>query len=75
VRPGDARAQRERGLWIEQQQPIEAATQLAAGVGGVAGVEAKGETAAVEIGLTIRRCVEVLRLDRGVRREPPNNTS
>src|SRR5262249_39201452 len=65
------RAQRECGLWIEQQQPIEASAQLAAGVGGVAGVEAERKSAAVEVGLGIARRVERLGLDRRVRREPP----
>src|SRR5215831_14173044 len=36
VRPGDARAQRERGLGIEQQQAVETSAQFAARVGRVA---------------------------------------
>ena len=64
VRPGDARAQRERRLGIEQQQPIEASAQLAPRVGRVARIEAKREAAAVEIGLAIARRVEPLGLDR-----------
>jgi hypothetical protein len=70
VRPGDARAQRERGLGVEQQQPVEAPAQLAAGIGRVARIKAEREAAAGKVGLTIRRCVEALRLDRRVGREP-----
>jgi len=36
VRPGEPRAQRQRGLGVEQQQTIEAPAQLAPGIGRVA---------------------------------------
>src|SRR6516225_12021748 len=70
MRPGHARAQGERGLGVEQQQPVEAPAQLAPGIGRVARVEREREAAGVEVALIIRRRVEALRLDRRVRREP-----
>src|SRR6516164_4690611 len=70
MRPRYPRAQRERGLGVEQQQTVEASAQLASGVGRVARIKAERKTAAGEIGLAVRRRMEVLCLDCGVRREP-----
>ena len=54
VRPRDACAQGERGLGVEQQQPVEAPAQLASGVGRVVRIKAEREAASVEVGWPTR---------------------
>ncbi len=54
------RAQGERGVGVEQQQPVEAPAQFAPHIGRVARVEAERETAAGEVGLIVARRVECL---------------
>ena len=51
VRPGHAPTQRERGLGVEQQQPVEAPAQFAAGIGRVARIKAEPEAAGGELSL------------------------
>ena len=51
MRPGHPRAQRERGLGVEQQQTVEAPAQLAAGIGRVARIKAEPEAAGGELSL------------------------
>src|ERR1700716_1999786 len=68
--PGKPRAQREHGVGIDRQQAVEAGTQFAAGVGAGATVVREREAAAVDVGLAVARRAEILRLHRGVRREP-----
>ena len=70
MRPGEPCAQREHGAGVERQQAVEARAELAAGVGAGAAVIGQSEAAAVDVGLAVGRGAEVLRLHRGVRREP-----
>jgi hypothetical protein len=60
VRPGHARAQGERGLGIEQQQPVEAPAKFAPGIVRVARIKAERKAAGVEIGFGVARRVSVI---------------
>ena len=70
VRPRHARAHGQRGIGVEQQETVEASTQLAACVGRGPRIVGERKAAAGEIALAVTRGAEALRLDRRIRCEP-----
>ena len=67
MRPGGAGAQHERHA-VENMQIVEAGAEFASRIGRVLRVVAQPEAAAGEIGLAIAWRVEILRLQRRIRR-------
>ena len=72
VRPGETAAQYQRHA-IDDLQIVDARAELASGVGGIHRSVRQPEAAAGEIGLAVARRMEVLRLQRGIRRHPDDD--
>ena len=69
MRPGQPSAQREHGVGIERQNPVEARAQFAPGIGRVARAECECKAVGECVGLGVAGRVEALRLDRGIGRD------
>ena len=70
VCPSDPPTQRQHGIGVDRQHPVEARAQLASGVGRVAAIEGKCKAVRDGAGLGVTGRVEALRLDRGVGGDP-----
>ena len=75
MRPGDAPAQRQRGVGVDRQNPVEARAQFAPGIGRIARGKGQGKAVGNGAELAVVRGVEALRLERRVGRDPDNGVA